>query len=175
MRKYRTLSRYISLILLLPVSAAAEGHKDHHIVTDTAVQLCKPPPKGQEEFEPFLCPFQLPKVKSIEILQRIENTHDIYYNNIDCAAFLAVKKSDIIKYFRNANLVQQGEMHAKLLEMSPCHITGTFRFTNGKTAHWKLQGGIYLGHITMDQSGESLHLYCPKSCGFIPTYTPDDK
>jgi hypothetical protein len=139
---------------------------------DINLSKCTPPLKEEEEFEPSLCPFKFPDVKKVEILDRFEDKNDIYYNHQDCTTFFAVKETEIVKFFKNANIVQPDDVHAKMAETSPCRISGKLFFKNGKTADWSLQSSIYLGYITLHPSEEYFYLYCPKSCIFIPTYQP---
>jgi hypothetical protein len=137
---------------------------------------CTPPLKEEEEFEPALCSFELPAVKTIKIFERFKDKKDPYYHQKECAAFLATKDTDIIKFFQNANRVSTDDMHAKLAETSPCRISGTFEFKNGDIAEWSINSHIQLGrliinpHIEHLEDDPYLHLYCPKSCKFIPTY-----
>ena len=137
---------------------------------DLDMTHCVAPSKEQEEFEPSLCPFKLPDVKKIEITERIKESKDIYYNANDCSKFQKITKKQVLRFLNSANRVSHNDLHAKLPEVSPCRISGKIHFKDGTTGNWTLLQSINLGYLSSPQFPNLINLYCPESCGFIPTY-----
>ena len=135
---------------------------------DLDMAHCIAPSKEQEEFEPYLCPFKLPSVKKIEITEKLVDTQNDPNNN--CSEFLKITKKQILKFFNSANRVSHHDLHAKLPEVAPCRILGKIYFKDGTMGNWTLMEGINLGYLSSPHFADRINLYCPKYCGFIPTY-----
>lgn len=154
-----------STICLLNIQMAHAESDD-----DLDITHCIAPSKEQEEFEPFLCPFKLPAIKKIEIIERVKESKDIYYNADDCSKFLKITPEQVQGFLNSANRVSHNDLHAKLPEVSPCRISGKIYFKDGTTGKWTLLEGINLGYLSTPRFPSRINLYCPKSCSFIPTY-----
>jgi|GEM_PF-4651957 len=138
------------------------------------VSKCQAPTKEEEEFEPYLCTLDLPAIRKIQILRRIENKKDPNYNQEYCIEFFKTTPKNIQKFIRLSSRISENDLHYKMVETSPCGLFGQVYFIDGSSADWYIQSDIRLGRIIPHNHGPTQYFYCPKDCSFVPTFKVQD-
>lgn len=118
--------------------------------------------KGSE-YEPALCPIRLPKITSVHIEENGAKAVATQDQNVDCSSFKLDEKK-VRRFLARAKETNESDAH-HTLDWSPCYVSGTLVFTDGKTAHWSINQ-LRTGSLAID-GGSRMFLYCP-TCEFKP-------
>lgn len=115
------------------------------------------------EFEPPLCRLTLPPIRQITITENGMTSPADPGSATRCSRF-ALTTSQVQRYFAKAQRANAADVHYTF-DWSPCSVSGTLDFKDGKTARWSITqtriGSLRLG------DGEEIVLYCP-TCKFKP-------
>jgi hypothetical protein len=115
------------------------------------------------EYEPRLCPLNLPKVVSLSITNNAVKAQAETDPAVSCKSF-QVSERQVRKFLKLAKLANGGDTHSTL-DWSPCYASGEVLFSDGRSAHWYAEQ-YQSGSLTFEGSDE-LILYCPQ-CKFKP-------
>jgi hypothetical protein len=108
------------------------------------------------EFEPSLCPSNLPGVQSVQIEQQ-GVTLWADPDRRSCHPF-QLTEQQVRRFFRDARQAEAEGVHHTLPE-SPCSVLGRVTFTDGSTGSWRLD---QFGLGWLERAGqERMVLYCP--------------
>jgi len=110
------------------------------------------------EYDPPLCPFQMPAIQSVTIKENAAKSPMEVDPAVDCSGF-KVDERFVRRYLARAKLVPPEEGHHRL-DWSACYAAGKLRLKNGQSASWYISQ-TKVGSITID--GQAQHrLYCPR-------------
>jgi hypothetical protein len=111
--------------------------------------------KGSE-FEPSLCPSQLPAIADVTIRQFGVRDYPEQRGEPPCTDFRPTK-AQVIRYLSKARTTSFQSADATL-DRLPCRASGTVRFVDGTSGQWWIER---LGVATLAQPGhEDVLLYC---------------
>jgi hypothetical protein len=111
-------------------------------------------------YEPASKPFVLPATRAITITEQGQESQKSDFEEKGCAHFRLTTKQ-VRSFFRKARTISENDF-VHTIDWSPCAVSGTLRFTDGKTADWFITkaGG---GKLAISDKRE-FYLYC-KQCG----------
>ncbi len=115
------------------------------------------------EFEPPLCPLDLPKIAKVTILKNAAKSPAETDSSISCASF-RINRAQVRRYFANAKITTAHDAHYTL-DWSPCYATGELVFADGRTGHWSIDQ--FRSDSLAINGAEEIVLYCPQ-CQFKP-------
>ena len=115
------------------------------------------------EFEPPLCPLEIPAIKTIIITENAAKAPADTDPNVSCESF-RVNENTVRQYFAAAKVTAANDAH-HTLDWSPCYATGEMILEDDSKGRWSLSqlksGSLVIG------DGNSQTLYCP-TCEFEP-------
>lgn len=115
------------------------------------------------EVMPPLCPVELPKVRSVRVLENAIKSPAEADPNVSCAEFI-VNEHIVRRYFQLMKSTNENDAH-HTLDYSPCQAAGDVVFENGQSGRWTISQAR---SGTLAVTGrEPMTLYCP-DCGFEP-------
>ena len=121
------------------------------------------------EFTPRLCPIKFAKIKTIRIEENGARSFKDYEPILDCSIFIFTEEK-VRQYFSMA-MTTDRMSSSNVLSWSPCYVSGTLTFENGRTASWSINQGkgarITENGWEDNKSEDLIYLYCPK-CNFEP-------
>jgi len=115
------------------------------------------------EFEPPLCPTDLPAIRKITITKNAAKSPADSDPSTRCTSF-RLRETQIRRYFEHARSTNANDAH-HTLDWSPCYAAGEILFRDGRTGRWSIDQ-FRSGTLTIG-NGEPLVLYCP-DCKFKP-------
>lgn len=115
------------------------------------------------EFEPPLCPLQLPKIARITVTESAIRSAALADPAVDCKAFVPTPAM-VRRYLTRARTTSERDAHFTL-DWSGCSARGEVAFTDGRRGQWSVDQGR-LGSLTLGDA-PPLTLYC-RSCTFAP-------
>ena len=118
--------------------------------------------KGSE-YEPSLCPLQLPKINKVTIVENAAKSPAEKDIAVTCASF-SVNEEQVRRYFSMAKVTDESDAH-HTLDWSPCYASGKILFSDGSTGDWNLSQ-FRAGSLVVS-AGKKMFLYCPQ-CKFKP-------
>jgi hypothetical protein len=118
--------------------------------------------KGSE-FEPPLCPLNLPAIKTLTITENASKAPAETDPAVSCDSF-KVDEQAVRRYFEGAKSTNANDAH-HTLDYSPCYASGEVTFADGRSGRWTVSqlrsGSLIIGNA------EPVILYCP-TCEFAP-------
>lgn len=115
------------------------------------------------EFEPPLCPLDLPQITTVTISKNAAKSPAETDRSIRCDSF-RINEAQVRRYFAQARTTTAHDAHSTL-DWSPCYATGEIMFKDGRKGHWSIDqlrsGSLAIHHA------EKIVLYCP-TCQFKP-------
>lgn len=152
----RSLATSLALSLALTACMAQPARPGDRARTDDA---CTP----ATEFEPALCPLQLPRIVSIAVTRNAVKSPLEKDASVDCSGFVLTPEQ-VRRYLGSARVADAADAH-HTLDWSPCSAAGRLTLTDGRTAEWSIDqyraGTLSIG------GAPTLTLYCP-TCRFKP-------
>ena len=118
--------------------------------------LAKPRCTRPTEFQPSLCPVDLPRVTAVHIEENGARSPAAGDDASDCARF-RLTASHVRRYFARAWSTDPRDAHYTL-DWSPCHATGSLTLADGRKAHWSINQ-FRTGTLSIE-GGDSLFFYC---------------
>lgn len=115
------------------------------------------------EYEPSLCPLNLPGIEKISIEENAAKSPAEKDPTIICSEFKLTERQ-VRRYFRNAKSVSENDAHYTL-DWSPCYTSGKMEFSDGRHGIWSINQ-FRMGTLVMS-NGEKFIQFCPK-CQFKP-------
>lgn len=115
------------------------------------------------EFEPPLCPIELPAIRRVIITQNAAKSPAEQDPSVRCAGF-RLAPSTVRKYLVRARATTARDAHFTLA-WSPCYATGKVIFDDGRVGRWNIDQ-FRLGTLAVE-GAEPEVLYCP-DCEFKP-------
>lgn len=115
------------------------------------------------EFEPRLCPLQLPSIQSLEIEKNGAKGPAETDPGVACDGF-RVDEDVVRRYLAAAKTTTANDAH-HTLDWSPCYAAGSITFSDGRSGKWSVSQ-LRLGTLSFG-SDEQIILYCP-TCEFAP-------
>jgi hypothetical protein len=122
---------------------------------------------GGDGTEPMRYKLKLPKITRIKL---IENPHDATFdadprNPQKCSSIFVLKEKDVRMFLTRTDEVTEAA-YKEALPLSPCRVSGTLEFSDGKKAEWEIRS-FQTGTIQIGKDGKTIFLYCPK-CNWRP-------
>lgn len=109
------------------------------------------------EYQPRLCPIQLPRVATVRIAENGATAPASDAPAANCSKF-RLTANGVRRYLSRAMEANESDAH-HTLDWSPCYASGTLTFADGRSAHWSIsQAGT--GSLARDD-GTRVFLYCP--------------
>lgn len=119
------------------------------------------------EFEPPLCPLQLPKIARLTVTGNAIRSAALNDPAVDCRPFV-LNPTLVRRYLARAKTTSDRDAHFTL-DWSGCSARGDIVFADGRQGTWSIDQGR-LGSLAIG-SAPALTLYC-RGCGFRP-FNPD--
>jgi len=115
------------------------------------------------EFEPPLCPINLPAIRKIVIAQNAAKSPAEQDASVSCAGF-HLTESKVRAYLRRTRTTTAQSAH-HTLDWSPCYASGDVIFKDGRKGRWSIDQ-FRSGTLAIE-GAEPEVLFCPR-CRFKP-------
>ena len=115
------------------------------------------------EYEPSLCPLQIPKIGKVTIVENAAKSPAEKDIAVTCASF-SVNEEQVRRYFSMSKVTDESDAH-HTLDWSPCYASGKMLFSDGSTGDWSVSQ-FRTGSLVI-KDGKKMFLYCPQ-CKFKP-------
>ncbi len=121
------------------------------------------PCSSGSEYNPPLCPIDLPGIRTIAIQRNGAAAYPDKSGSASCAGF-KLSRAQVARYLSHASSTDRASADATL-DRSPCFASGEVSFADGQRAAWKIE---QFGVGTIDwPAGRTTLLYC-QACTFPP-------
>ncbi|MDM0041521.1 hypothetical protein QTH89_05085 [Variovorax sp. J22G21] len=115
------------------------------------------------EFEPPLCPLELPAIRRIAITENAAKSAAEKDPAIRCDGF-RLREAHVRRYLARAKTTTARAAHFTL-DWSPCYAAGDVTFSDGRSGRWRIDQ-FRSGTLTLGD-GEPVVLFCAR-CRFRP-------